>query len=217
MKINTGSIVNFGCGCICEPVKPFNYNKKRDLDWIVLDTDPETTLLLSRYILDWECYDDGGCIIPIMSPVTWEECSLRRMLNGRFLDESFSASERDMIVESHLKNNDNLRCGSPGGNNTVDRVFLLSIGEVERYFDDRLYEAAAQLVILSDDEDTLEYQDEIWWLRSPGAGEAYAAMILEDGTIDYQGLEVSADEIGVRPAIRVNTKKLIEYQKSLKR
>ena len=68
--------------------------------------------------------------------ITWEHCDLRAWLNGEYFDTAFSEEEKAAIAETHLSNPDNPKYNTPGGNDTSDRIFLLSIDEAEKYFKD---------------------------------------------------------------------------------
>lgn len=65
--------------------------------------------------------------------VDWEHCTLRRWLNGSFY-RALPLTVRSRVLEVENCNAANAKHGTHGGNPTVDRVFLLSIDEVERYF-----------------------------------------------------------------------------------
>ncbi|MBQ6903778.1 MAG: hypothetical protein IJQ26_04595 [Lachnospiraceae bacterium] len=59
---------------------------------------------------------------------------LRSWLNNTFYSNAFSAEEQAQILETRLDNPGNEYWGTPGGNETSDRVFLLSVDEVRRYW-----------------------------------------------------------------------------------
>ena len=117
--------------------------------------------------------------------VTWEKCSLRQWLNSSFYNECFSVEEKKIIKDTIIFNEDNYKYGTAGGNITVDKIFLLSIDEVELYFID----------------DNDRCVDSWWWLRSPGENLCYAADVDYDGTIVSNGDSVNDEEGGVRPAL----------------
>ena len=66
-------------------------NGKEKIEWIVLDENNGTYLLMSRYILDAHAYND------IDTPVSWETCTLRAWLNDNFLREAFSEKEQKKL------------------------------------------------------------------------------------------------------------------------
>ena len=103
-------------------------NGKEPIKWIVLDKKDGRVLLLSKYGLDSKPYNETN------TDVTWETCTLRNWLNGSFLNEAFSSSEQAAIPTVTLSNPDNPKYGTEGGNNTNDRVFLLSLQEMQQYF-----------------------------------------------------------------------------------
>ena len=92
-------------------------------------------------------------------------------------------------LETNLENPNNPEYGTPGGNNTKDRVFLLSIDEADRFFknnNDRAIGAS-------------------WWLRSPGCPSYYAAYVSEDGSVQTFGNDPQFI-YAVRPAIKIDLK-----------
>lgn len=205
---------------------------REPIEWIVLDIDSANgkMLLLSKYVLDVQKYNDSHdnsvnyhCAV---IPITWEECTLRSWLNHEFLNSVFSSSEQTSILTTHLENSDN-PYGASGGNATDDKVFLLSIAEVNQYFrnDAERKAKATMRVIRSDQAWVKGYLNNAqsmvdtcanaqceakWWLRSPGYNGFSAANVRVDGDVDIYGKNVCISDmfyytyIGVRPAIWVN-------------
>ena len=62
--------------------------------------------------------------------VTWEKSSLRAWLNKKFINTAFSDEEKEKINITEIVNQDNPVYGIEGGNNTFDKIFLLSLSEV---------------------------------------------------------------------------------------
>ena len=111
----------------------------------------ETARCLSqKNIVEKRAYNTKSKII------TWEKCTLRAYLNGEFYNK-FNDLEKRLILDTTVFNNENPEFGTGGGNNTADKIFLLSIDEANRYF-------------CRDSERIATYQDSVrwWWLRSPG-------------------------------------------------
>ena len=112
-------------------------NSIKPIEWIVLDVQDGKALLLSRYGLYAAGYHNTW------DDCTWETCSLRAWLNSTFLDLAFSAKEQSAILVSTVDNSasqgyDWTQVGgekSVGGNNTQDKVFLLSYAEADRYLE----------------------------------------------------------------------------------
>lgn len=65
--------------------------------------------------------------------VTWETSTLRQYLNRTFLDKTFSEKEKEAILLTKLKNEDNVQYGTAGGKDTEDKVFILSETELKQY------------------------------------------------------------------------------------
>ena len=57
-----------------------------------------------------------------------------RSISVPFIAEAFSASEKSAIPTVTLSNPDNPNYGTEGGNDTQDQVFLLSLEELQQYF-----------------------------------------------------------------------------------
>ncbi|MCL2018789.1 MAG: DUF5050 domain-containing protein [Oscillospiraceae bacterium] len=156
-------------------------------DWRVLDVQDGRTLVISEYVLEARPYHEPG------GDITWEDSTIRAYLNGEFLS-SFSQADQARIIETTLINNNNPTYDTPGGNNTVDKIFLLSIDEARAYFADdlarRVYDSGGEALY--------------WWLRSPGGISYAAAPVKADGGIeDRNGFGVK-NEHGVRPAMWLN-------------
>ena len=88
------------------------------------------------------------------------------------------------------------------GNSTTDRVFLLSIYEVNTYLSSdsaRQCQATAFCYNASTDSDSKE--NCWWWLRSTGYSPIFAAGVDSLGGIDYDGFHVITCDRCVRPAM----------------
>ena len=172
--------------------------------WRILDVDEKTKtmLVISDKAVCKNKYHEKE------EPITWEQCTLREWLNEEFINEEFSEEEREAILVSHLKNPDNPRFGTKGGNDTDDKIFLLSIEEVLQYFK-------------NDDDRAAE---NIWWLRSPGWDSSDAALVKWNGSLDifdsYYGTTYRTN--AVRPAFRIDLRseifrsRIIDHDSSLK-
>ena len=107
-------------------------NGKEPIEWLVLDRDGDRALLLSKYALDYQSF--MPFYEPVTEPYTWESCSLRRWLNGTFLNAAFSADERQRLLTTTVITSPGSLHRSDGPITTEDRVFLLSNTEVYAYF-----------------------------------------------------------------------------------
>ena len=175
----------------------------RDISWRVLNKEDDTLFLLSEYGLDCKRFHEEN------ASVTWASCSLRKWLNGDFLEAAFSPDQQQQIVESTVTAEKNADYDTDPGIDTVDKVFLLSIDEAEFY--------------LSDDEQKRCFPTEYsflqgtssgnnkyngnytssWFLRTPGLDNTMASYVSSAGKIRHMGYAVNTDFITLRPAIRV--------------
>ena len=172
---------------------------KEAIEWLVLAKKENKLLVISKYALDCQMYNTD------YTDVTWESCTLRTWLNDEFLNEAFSADERSYIAQTTVTADENPEYDTDPGNDTKDKVFLLSIDEVEEYFssdDARQCEptdyAVANGAYESDSGDCW------WWLRSPGDSQYDAAGVYGDGSVSHYGDYVDCDIDAVRPALWIN-------------
>lgn len=107
-------------------------NGKEPIEWLVLDRDGDRVLLISKYALDYQSF--MPFYEPVTEPYTWESCSLRRWLNGTFLNAAFSADEQQRLLTTTVITSPGSLHRENGPVTTEDRVFLLSNTEVYAYF-----------------------------------------------------------------------------------
>ena len=181
-----------------------NGNDKTPIEWLVLENDGETALLISRYALDCKPYNEKGEVI------TWEKCTLRGWLNNEFFDEAFSVEEEQSILQSDVSADKNPEYTTNPGNATKDEVFLLSVVEANKYFksDDARICAPTDYAIqqgayTSDTTKVAGRNACWWWLRSPGSISCNAENVYTDGSVNILGNFVISSDFAVRPCVRV--------------
>ena len=180
-------------------------NGKEDIEWLALDVRGEDVLLISKYALDAKTYDNAW------RAITWETCSLRKWLNEDFIDLAFNNDEQNAILMTRVDNSQ--AQGYSGwttysGNDTDDRIFLLSYLEAWKYFpndESRICSAtdwAAQQGAAVGK--TAVENACVWWLRSPG-DEVFRAFAVNGKGTGYGMSGIRADREGatVRPALWV--------------
>ena len=181
-------------------------NGKEAIEWTVLDKDGMFLLLISKQALDFQQYNTS------YTDVTWESCSLRKWMNGTFLNKAFNAEEQAQIQNTTVSADKNPEYNTNPGNATTDKVFLLSINEVEKYFNsDEARKCAptayakAQGAYTSDSYKTASGAATCWWwLRSPGGNQDIAAYVSSDGSVSSSGYYVDYAHDAVRPALWIN-------------
>ena len=208
-SVEVGDIYKFGT------YKQDNTAKgKEPIEWIVLAKEGDKILIVSDKALDCKQYTYHV----VCSQVTWKGCFLRGWLNSTFLNEAFSNKEQNCIVSTSVSADINPIFKTRPGDTTIDKVFLLSIVEVEKYFrNDKSRKciptayAKANKVLTSGTENCW------WWLRSSGNEESSIALVKSDGCIYYVGLTADFEFAGVRPALWISECKLREKVESERR
>ena len=177
------------------------------LDWRILDLDKQNgkALLLSEKVIEKRAYHSSR------SSITWAQCDLRSYLNEEFYN-TFNANDKALVTETKITTSDDPYFGTKGGNDTTDRIFLLSAEEAIKYFGDsgQLKNRKKEHPFLSDQYDKVRIakdtkgMDYWWWLRSPGKDSYYAAYVFGNGRISFIGSYVDGNSGGVRPALWLN-------------
>lgn len=189
-----------------------------EIEWQVLAVEDNRALLISKYGLETKAYNDKEVSI------TWENCTLREWLNGKFYKSAFTEEEKSRIAEVTVSNSDKPDLldvnGTNVSNDTRDKIFLLSKTELEKYFaneDDRI--CAVTYHAKQNGADTgieisftnLSFETNptptpmgthqaSWWLRSPGWTWTSGAVVLSTGAV-YSLNSVSTDDVVVRPVL----------------
>ena len=198
--------------------------------WRVLDVQRYRALIITENVIGQRWYNLE------FTNVTWETSDIRQYLNSTFLN-TFSGADRARILETTVVNNNNpwdwIEAGghasTPGGNNTIDRIFLLSIDEVLQYFGDSGLVAEGAMIGANTRRDNAPvwpnwgirdrsihdqysaariardaYGSAPWWLRSPGGDPGGAAFVCYYGDLNMDGGFVSWSGGGIRPALWLN-------------
>ena len=212
---------------------------KLPIVWQIIDvTEDGDAFLVSDKILDEKPYNKER------TTVTWETCSLRKWLNGNnegdFLKEAFNQEETDCILDTVVKTagytqkipggaefvngvlvpKDFKETYISGGNDTKDKLFLLSLEEVEnpkyKWPDDKSRELSninimracfsSNFVMSAYNHDK---DGQLYGLRTT-EGDIVSFVMGNGETIQFssgtQPIYVEI-ELGVRPALWVNLKK----------
>ena len=197
LLIQIGTVIPFG-----------GYN------WRILEVQGSKALIITENITEMLPYNVN------LTDVTWETCTLREYLNSAFYN-SFSAEDKERIAETKINNPDNLWYGTSGGNDTTDKVFLLSLEEIDKYFGDsgdylnkrrKTPVQDGDRFIFRDDENGIAFsnnsnriaqfnnQASFWLLRSPGGASSRNALVTPIGSVGVNGYDVVYVG-GVRPAL----------------
>lgn len=215
-------------------------NTSEPIKWRVLSVTGNDVFLVADKNLEVNQYHDTYLPPYKAEPyVLWEECTLRSWLNGygssanyskkdyttdNFMDRAFSSAEQQAILTTNLSNQDNPAYGTEGGNNTSDKIFLLSYEDItnpsygfaEDLEADKARErqntayVAAGGMLQSGYMEAEGCTDE-WYLRSPGASRPFAVNISMDGSVNIKGNFKSSIRDRVCPALHLNLQYLTCY------
>ena len=171
--------------------------------------------------------------------ITWEKSSMRSWINGykasenqseidysnkNFIDTAFSTAQKNAIKTTKVENRNNIHYGSAGqgGNDTSDKIFLLSERKVyntddaKKYgfvLDGEVYDEARRCKCSTyayamgtwrNIEDSEYNGNALWFLRSPG-GSCYGDVtaVYDFGRVNSGGTSIFSDH-SVRPAIHLD-------------
>ena len=211
----------------------YHYFKYEPIKWRVLNKDNNDVFLLSDIALDDQRYNEKWATI------TWEKSSMRSWINGykasenqseidysnkNFIDTAFSTAQKNAIKTTKVENRNNIHYGSAGqgGNDTSDKIFLLSEREVyntddaKKYgfvLDGEVYDEARRCKCSTyayamgtwrNIEDSEYNGNALWFLRSPG-GSCYGDVtaVYDFGRVNSGGTSIFSDH-SVRPAIHLD-------------
>lgn len=170
-------------------------NKQR-IEWIIIDKKDNCYLMVSKYLLAYAPYHNYN------RSATWEYSDLRRWLNNEFINDAFSPEEQEMIITSTVTADENPFVVWDVGNDTQDKVFLLSIMDVYKYFHSPSQRKCNWPNGFAEPH-SLACESASWWLRTSNKSDYYASCVNYDGSIDSNQHLPDEVFVGVRPAIWV--------------
>ena len=198
---------------------------KDPIKWRVLQNKDKQLFLLSDQNLEVFKYHTDS------EDVTWQKSTMRSWLNGygatennggsngidyssdNFIRSAFAPLEQGVISETEVENEDNPSSYISGGEDTKDKLFLLSIKESANteygFTDDYSRVSRNTAYVASGGKIHAEYMEgegaaSIWWLRSPGLGSDHVADVLDNGFVNEGGCTVNEAFDTVRPAFNLN-------------
>ncbi len=129
-------------------------NGKEPISWKILDKKDDKYLVISEKALDVKPFNESeNASGESADSIPWEMSTIRSWLNGygpsfnndkrnyisdNFINTAFTASERSKIIQSTVPAHVNPNFpNTNAGNDTEDKIFLLSVTEIEQYFDNK--------------------------------------------------------------------------------
>ncbi len=175
--VKEGDSINYGMYC------------GSGIPWIVLKVESNKILITTEYAIDYYPFNNAD------TDTTWETSSIRAWLNGEFLNNSFTEEERARIISSSLPAYKNSAYEeTPQGKDTIDKIFLLSVQAVKKYFTS---DAKRRCSAPFSEPDNIGS----WWLKTMGKDSHSAAFVDYNGVIHEEGASINNDDYCVRPAM----------------
>ena len=178
---------------------------KSPIEWIVLERNGNKALLISKYGIDCKPYNTDS------SDTDWKTSSLRRWLNDEFIKNAFSTAEQQKIQSTKIStSNDTLYQKGNTTTETIDKIFVLSIDEANRYFasnDERKFAPTAYAV--SKGAYKNKKRCSYGWLRVSSGFRMgrWVPITAVGGGIDGSFTYIESTDVSVRPAMWVDISK----------
>ena len=208
------------------------------IEWRVLDVEDDRALLVSKEVLALRQYEGadetrrrGDSWIYDKSIPTVAVTDVHEWLRDVFLEEAFSESEQRSILLTPISYFDEENYIYQDRWDTELKLFLLSVDEVKRYFNNYYKDRWAMIMVTKEDVDTMIKIDEdtgplevywnrevnatriksylnkkipvLWLLRTPGSKATHVSGVNQDGIIFEDGT-VGFSAQGIRPAMYVS-------------
>ncbi|MBR3356030.1 MAG: toll/interleukin-1 receptor domain-containing protein [Oscillospiraceae bacterium] len=171
-------------------------NGAEPIQWIVLGKEGDHALVISKDALASKPFYSSS------NTATWERSTVREWLNKDFVTEAFNEKEVDFICLSSVSADKNPDFISVAGNDTEDYVFLLSIEEVNKYFETEESRRCSATSYAKDHGVKVRNDGYCsWWLRTSGNTDKWAAYVNQDGEINSRGANIKGSIYAVRPAM----------------
>ncbi|MCR4556467.1 MAG: DUF6273 domain-containing protein [Saccharofermentans sp.] len=193
------SIVIDGVSYSVGDIYTFGNYGEGDISWIILDIDGDNVMLLSEYAIENKMFNAE------LVETSWENCSVRSWLNSEFIDSAFTEDEKTKILDTDVLSSVNSEYGTQCGNDTVDKVFLLSLDEFET-----LVPEEYRCCLVTDyawRNNVCRYNSNDccdWFLRTPGTSGKMVVYVTYNGGAYEPGGDVTFSVRGLRPAMWIS-------------
>lgn len=180
-----------------------NSNGKEKIEWEILEKDKDKVFVISKKALDCKPFNT------LDASVTWESCSLRSWLNADFYNSAFNEEEKSIIQFTNVVQESNPDFYTAAGKNTKDKIYLLSIDEINKYYstDNAKTCVPTKYADSKGANPSSENGCCWWWLRSPGYDSHSAASVYYNGTVSAIGFYVYAEHSAIRPVMWIDISK----------
>ena len=173
------------------------------VNWRVLDVDRvnnRALVISEKVLINMKPYTTANLSNYSSYTYRWADCDINSYLNGSFITEyglnDVSMASVEHETEAYTFTNNSFEGTSTTATKSSEKVFLLSVAEVNKYF--TTYDA--RLAYPLSDTTSAAY----WWLRSPGSLRCwFVADVDDNGYVDAIGNFVYYQR-GLRPAFWIN-------------
>ena len=167
-------------------------NGRERIPWKVVYQNEDRILLVSQYCLESMPFGKSGG-----ESVTWDHSQVKEWLNGPFYRTAFTKEEQDLIDCLRIDYSGNYV--SDMGSETEDKVFILSLDEVEMYLYGDAWTGVKTNYVRKNTDDEFDTMYLSYWTRDTEFSDAWTA---GHSTWHQPYLESAcAYTNGIRPAI----------------
>ena len=202
LNVNVGDEVKFGA--YEQDNNPSN--GKEEIEWEVLDKKDNQILVISKKALDAQEYWDS------FENTDWEASEMRKWLNESFFQNAFSQYHQSLIMDTAVTADQNPDYQTDTGAGTTDKIYLLSMDEVQRYFPDIESRICQPTVYTKVKGIAIQNLNTWWWLRTSGKDRKHMVIVYFDGEMKSDGFRVYVKDGGVRPAMWINLSDISEVE-----
>ena len=202
------------------------------IQWRVLDKEDGKIFVVSDSLLTVKPFHEKDSENGRYLTITWADSDIRAWLNNELYNSLFDTFEKGRILDTEVITPDGVNKNivseevRDGGEDTVDKMFLLSYDEVKKYLpfkedmipSNEIYlewenEEIPKIIRVKTGEE-YDLKEGIgynivnrWWLRTPGSGGTFFSYVDvlwgDDVEINTQGGIVTED-LGIRPAMWID-------------
>ena len=196
----------------------YHYFKYEPLKWRVIEINGDELTLLSDRLIDCTPYNYESV------DVSWENSYIDYFLNVDFYEDAFNSEEKDAIIYDYIENKKNRRYGTGSGINSPARVYILSGEDV---FLDRKAARHGFYAKTGVDDSAKRFKPTMyamskgtwyspvdvyrgngfWFMRTNGYSPSSVTYICDMGYIYDHGTDVTCNDSGLLPVIRVDASK----------
>lgn len=182
--------IKFGRFYLPEDCKPASLKIQAELEWIMIKYEGARALLLSKECVDWDFYNGDSTLLGPATTTTWKDSYIRKYINKTLYNDFFTKEEKRVILPVNDYN---------------DEMFLLSLDEVMEYLPEAEQRMTEMQLASEFGGVKIDKIPKAWWTNTVGTTKTKMCVVMEDGSI-VKNISNDADEIGIRPAIWVDTK-----------